>query len=93
MSDVQLKQNGSKGAFVYQSEDGSAEMTFSAAGAQLIIIDHTDVGEGLRGQGIGYRLVEAAVNHARGHGIKILPLCPFAKSVFEKHPAYGDVLR
>ncbi|HXV07404.1 MAG TPA: N-acetyltransferase [Burkholderiales bacterium] len=29
---------------------------------------------------------------ARANGRKLMPLCPFAKSVFDKTPEYRDVL-
>jgi hypothetical protein len=69
-----------------------AELTFSKAGDKLLIIDHTEVSEKLKGKGAGKLLVDAAVSHARSKGIKILPLCPFAKSVFDKTPEFKDVL-
>ena len=67
-------------------------MSFSRAGEHMIIIDHTDVPEALRGRGIGDRLVGKAVGDAREQGFKIFPLCPFAASRFRKHPEYLDVL-
>lgn len=70
-----------------------AHMEFSIAGAGLIIISHTEVGESLRGQGVGRQLLDKLVAHARESGIKILPLCPYAKSVFDKDPSIGDVLK
>jgi len=83
---------GHKGAFVIE-RDGErlAEMTYSMAGDK-VIIDHTDVSDALRGTGTGGKLVAAAVESARANNRRILPLCPFAKSVFDKTPAYGDVL-
>jgi predicted GNAT family acetyltransferase len=69
-----------------------AEMTYSQAGSDKIIIDHTEVDDSLQGQGIGYKLVEKAVNYARDKQIKILPLCPFAAAVFKKRDDYKDVL-
>ena len=69
-----------------------AELTFSKAGDKRIIIDHTDVSDALRGKGAGKQLVSAAVDYARKNGLKILPLCPFAKSVFDKVPEFSDVL-
>ena len=83
---------GHKGAFVMEREGKLlAEMTYTAAGASLVIIDHTTVDDALRGTGAGKKLVEAAVLWARAENRKILPLCPFAKSVFDKTPAYADV--
>lgn len=90
---IQLEQTATKGAFYYE-EGGKrlAEMTFTMAGDTRMIIDHTDVSDVLRGKGAGKQLVEAAVQHARKNNLKILPLCPFAKSVFDKTEAYHDVL-
>ena len=91
--DIQHQREGHKGAFVVE-RDGKrlAEMTYTTAGDLRVIIDHTTVDDALRGTGAGKQLVEAAVQWARAEKKKILPLCPFAKSVFDKTPAYADVL-
>jgi predicted GNAT family acetyltransferase len=87
------EETGHRGAF-FLERDGKrlAEMTYTAAGATRIIIDHTDVSDELRGTGTGAKLVAAAVEWARAANKKIIPLCPFARSVFDKTPAYKDVL-
>jgi len=69
-----------------------AEMTYSRGGP-IVIIDHTDVDAALRGTGAGARLVNAAVEWARAEKLQLMPLCPFAKSVFDKTPDYADVLK
>ena len=56
------------------------------------IIDHTDVDDSLRGEGVGRQLLNALVDWARSTGTKVLPLCPFAKAQFDKDPAIQDVL-
>lgn len=85
--------HGSKGAFlIKENNQRLAEMTYSKAGDHLIIIDHTEVSDALRGKGAGKQLVTAAVNYAREKKIKILPLCPFAKAVFDKTREFSDVL-
>ena len=85
--------NGQKGRF-YIELDGKteAEMTYVWAGENKIIIDHTEVGAALAGKGAGKQMVTKAVEFAREKNIKILPLCPFAKSVFDKVEAFSDVL-
>ena len=93
MSEIVLKQDSpSKGGWVIE-RDGQriAEMTYSMAGDK-VIIDHTTVSDVLRGTGTGAKLVAAAADWARANGKKILPLCPFAKSVFDKKPELRDVL-
>ena len=83
---------GHKGAFVWM-QDGEklAQMSYSVAGSR-VIIDHTEVDDRLRGQGAGKQLVKAAVEWARHENVKLMPLCPFARSVFEKTPEFSDVL-
>ncbi|MBR07871.1 MAG: GNAT family N-acetyltransferase [Rickettsiales bacterium] len=90
---VLYENDHSKGAF-YVEQDGQrkAEMTYTWAGTDRIIIDHTEVDDELRGQGVGYEMVFASVQFAREQQISIVPLCPFAKSVFNKYPEFKDVL-
>ena len=90
---VQHEEAASKGAF-YIDKAGQrvAEMTYSRTNATMIIIDHTDVDDSLRGEGVGRQLLNALVDWARSTGTKVLPLCPFAKSQFDKDPAIRDVL-
>ena len=59
----------------------------------LLIIDHTDVNDQFRGQGLGRKLLNELVAFARGRNIKVIPLCPFAKSVFDKDLSIHDVLK
>jgi len=93
MMTIQQTDNGKKGAF-YIEENGErlAEMTYVWAGTGMFIIDHTEVSDKLAGKGAGKQLVAKAVDFARDQKVKIKPLCPFAKSVFDKTPEYHDVL-
>jgi predicted GNAT family acetyltransferase len=92
--DIKHKHNDKKGLlYIEKNEVVSAEMTYSKAGKSLIVIDHTEVNELFKGIGLGLILVEAAVNYARINEIKIMPLCPFAKAMFKKHPEFKDVLK
>lgn len=86
------EQNGKKGVFfINHNNKREAEMTYTWAGDDKIIIDHTEVSDVFKGQKVGYKLVEAAVHFAREKQIKILPLCPFANYVMNKIDAYNDV--
>ena len=90
--EIQQQEDGRKGKFFIEEEGKIlAEMTYVWAGDR-IIIDHTEVSEQLKGKSAGKLMLTKAVSFAREKGIKILPLCPFAKSVFDKTPEYSDVL-
>ena len=90
---IHHKQVGSKGLF-YVGEEGAilAEMVYTMPCTEKMIIEHTEVSDELRGQNVGYQLVKTAVEYARKHNIKIIPLCPFANAVFKKKPEFADVL-
>lgn len=84
--------SSSRGRWTVTVDGHEAEMTYSRASPQLIIIDHTEVPDALRGRGVGQALVVRAVEDARREAFKIIPLCPFAKAQFERHPQWRDVL-
>lgn len=92
METIVHERSGHRGAFVWL-QDGKrlAEMTYTVAGTR-VIIDHTTVDDALRGKGAGAQLVRAAVEWARAENARLMPLCPFASSVFAKNPEYDDVL-
>ena len=90
---VSLEVNDKNGYFHIDIDSKTeAKMTFIFAGSDKIIIDHTEVNEGHNGKGFGKMMVEKAVAFAREKNIKIIPLCPFAKKVFDENPEYSDVL-
>ncbi|NKL24347.1 hypothetical protein GFM07_35860 [Rhizobium leguminosarum bv. viciae] len=90
---VEREDGSSKGRYRIVVDGVEAEMTYSRAGKELIIIDHTDVPAALRGRKVGERLVRQAIEDARREGVAIIPLCPFAKAQIERHPEWQDVLR
>lgn len=69
-----------------------AILTYSRVSPKLIIADHTEVPDALRGRGIGQALVLHAVEEARRGGWKINPLCPFFRSQASRHPEWSDVI-
>lgn len=56
------------------------------------IIAHTEVLEGHEGEGIGGRLVEAAVRAISEGGKAVIPTCPFAAAYIARHPELQDSL-
>jgi predicted GNAT family acetyltransferase len=90
---VQHTKSGSKGLFFVEYEgEVAAEMVYTMPAGDQMLIEHTEVSDTLRGKNIGYELVHAGVEYARHHGLKIIPLCPFAKAVLSKKLEWQDVL-
>ncbi len=72
--------------------EAEAELTFTRRGADLISADHTGAPEELRGTGAAAALVDYLIADARGAGFKIIPLCPYVRARYEKHPDWQDVM-
>lgn len=79
--------------FVAQDGEELAMLEYSNVKNTVMTINHTDVSDKLRGMGIGKKLITTAVNFAREQNMKIVPMCPYAKSVFDKNVDLKDVLK
>ena len=91
--EITIKELHNKGFAIARSEGEKAgEMTWSVAGPDKIIIDHTEVNPAFGGRGVGKQLLYAVVEMAREKGRKIIPLCPYANSMFKKIEEIRDVL-
>jgi uncharacterized protein len=65
---------------------------YSWHGKDRIIVEHTEVDNVLKGKGAGKELVVKSVEFAREKSIKIIPVCSFAKRIFDKTIEFQDVL-
>ena len=90
---IQNQLKGNKGMFyVGEESEPLAEMVYTLESADKMTVHHTEVKDELRGKNVGFQLVEHAVEYARANHRKIVPLCPFTKSVIDKHKEFQDVL-
>jgi hypothetical protein len=87
------KEDGEKhGRYVMDINGIEAEMTYSRMSATAIIVDHTGVPDALAGQGVGKALVAHLIQDATDTGFKIVPLCPFVKAQYARHPEWKPVM-
>ena len=88
------REEGKSGMFyVPDGERIVARLTYKWSGDDKIVIDHTEVSGELKGKGVGKQLVAAAVKMARERQIRVIPVCPFVKRLFDIIPDYRDVLK
>jgi uncharacterized protein len=66
-------------------EAGAAYLAYHRSGSSFDI-QHTVVPPEMEGQGLGGKLVQAAVDYARDEGLDLVVTCPFAKKWLAKHP-------
>ena len=90
MSDGIVHERGeTKGRYALRIGGAEAELVYSIASPTLIIAEHTEVPDSMRGTGAGRRLAERLVADALAGGWKIIPLCPFVNAERRKHPDWA----
>ena len=89
--EIQHTDDGKRGS--WKAVEGDTEaglMEYVWAGDDKFIIEHTHGSPEFKG--IGMKLLEKAVAFAREKNVKIIPLCPFANKMFQRHEDIRDVL-
>ncbi|HEX6435349.1 MAG TPA: GNAT family N-acetyltransferase [Gemmatimonadales bacterium] len=71
---------------------GTAVLSYAPAGPGLIELYSTYVPAADRGHGVGGRLVEVAVAHAREQGMRIIPTCWYVAQWIREHPEHSDLV-
>jgi predicted GNAT family acetyltransferase len=84
-TDPAVVDNETAHRFEVEVDGHLAELVYRRDGQRLVLV-HTGVPDELEGQGIGGRLVRAAVARAADESLTIVPNCPFARGWLEKHP-------
>ncbi len=99
MSEMQAERGGAgevqheEGRFYIARGDRTlAELIYAMDDGGRAVLEHTEVSDELRGQGVARRLVEAAVAWARESGTRLVPVCPFASAIFRRDTSLRDVL-
>ena len=93
MTEIKHHNNEKNGEFeIYYEGEKAGKMTYTWAGEDKFIIDHTEVDPKFGGKGLAKPLVLAGAAYAKENNKKVIPLCPYAKSVFEKNQNIQDVL-
>lgn len=72
--------------------EGEAELTFTRRSPALISADHTSAPPSMRGTGVALALVERLIADARAEAFKVMPLCSYVRTQFDRHPEWADVL-
>lgn len=72
--------------------DGHLAFIDYVLGENLFTLTHTEVPPELGGQGVGGKLVWAALDFARRHQLLVVPHCPFVRSYIDKHAEYRELV-
>lgn len=92
--EIKHQKEENKGRFYLEVEgEEKAEMTYFFKDKHVIDINHTEVDDSLKGEDVGYKLVDAAVLFMRENNLKAIASCPYVEYVFKKKKnEYNDVI-
>lgn len=83
--------NAAAHQFEADTPHGKALLRYVQRGDSLDLM-HTAVPPEEEGGGIGSSLAQAALDHARATGHKVIPSCPFVRAYVRKHPEFVDLV-
>ena len=86
-----VRDNTERNRFELDADGHIAFSNYKRANGVLTIL-HTEVPKALEGRGIGSALIRGVLDTARSQGLKVITVCPFAKTYIERHPEYADLL-
>jgi uncharacterized protein len=85
-----VRDNTERHRFELEADSHVAFSNYKRADGVLTIL-HTEVPKALEGRGIGSALIRGVLDIARSQGLKVVTVCPFAKSYVDRHPEYADL--
>ncbi len=88
------KQDGERrGRYVARIDgiDAEGEITFTHPREGVISANHTGVPEEMGGRGVAGALLAFMLEDARTNGFKIIPICPYVRAQYAKHPEWADL--
>lgn len=90
-SDIEVVHNEGEGRFEARLGDQVAFTQYRVL-QNGILFPHTEVPEAFEGQGVGGKLVEAAMRWARERDAKVMPVCTFVAGYIRRHPEHHDLV-
>ena len=78
--------------FLARLPEGDGELIYRQIAPHTLELVHTEVDPKLRGRGVAEALAEAAIEHARTHGLHVVPTCPYVQRWLTKHPEHQDLI-
>ena len=68
-------------------------LEFTRPQGGIMRIEYVEVSSELRGTGLGKQLVETAVTFAKDAGLRVVPICSYARAVIQRDPAMSAATR
>ena len=88
---MQVRHNETHKQFEADVDGGTAVCAYERDG-NVITFTHTEVPRQAEGTGVAGKLVEHALQHAKGHDLRVVPACPYVAAYIQRHPEHAGLL-
>jgi predicted GNAT family acetyltransferase len=88
---LHVRHDAGAGRFEADVEGGVAHADYRLRDGVMHIV-YTEVPPVARGRGIAAAVVAAALDYARAQGLKVQPMCSYARAYMRRHPESADLL-
>lgn len=90
---INKEDDGENGRYVARIAGIEAEgrITFTHPQEGVISANHTIVPEEMGGKGVAKALLDFMLDDARQNGFRIVPVCPFIRAQYARHPEWADL--
>jgi predicted GNAT family acetyltransferase len=93
MNEPRFHDDTARGRFQLLLGDGEVGfIEYDRVGDESILIKHTEVLPGHEGKGYASTLVRSALDHIRGQGKAVIPICTYTLNWVRKHPDYHGLV-
>jgi len=93
MSDpVRVTHDAVRRRFETSGPQGEGFLTYQVFAPGVLDFEYVEVAPRFRGRGVAGRIVEAACQHAREAGLRVVPSCPYVAAWFRHHSEWHDLL-
>jgi uncharacterized protein len=89
---VDVVDNPDEGRFEARVEGALAGVLYYRERPGGLALVHTEVEDDFEGQGVGSRLVSAALDDIRARDLTATLICRFAAAYVDRHPEYADLV-
>lgn len=87
-----IEHDDARRRFHTRVDGGEAYLSYQRPRPGVLDLQHTVVPPAAQGRGVGESLVRAAIGHAREHGERVIPTCPFVEHWLAEHPEESDLV-
>jgi predicted GNAT family acetyltransferase len=88
---IVVVQNPAASRFEAIVDGGLCRADYRMAGGVMQLV-HSEVPYRLEGRGIAGQVVQGALDYARANGLKVAPVCSYARAYMRRHKATHDLL-